>query len=195
MGAVYILFLVGVFMLRKLLPAPPADGEWWSPVVRGILAAIFGLLLTTALAWQLGFFESLPSADPRVLGEGEAAAYFVFAPGAWLGVSMLYILFLAFPVNETIPESKGQFLAYALFGLITPALMLVAMAAQGQVMLPGTNPILWFIGAVITLLIMFIPPRLLYASRVFPIPGQAATLSLISLSVVILITAWRVVGG
>lgn len=194
LALVYIPFMAGIFLLRKLLPLPPSTGAWLNPAARGVLAGLFGLLLTTVLAWQLGFFESFPSADPMVLGEGEAAAYFVFAPGAWIGVSMLYILFLAFPVNETVPGPDGRFLVYALIGLLTTALMAGMLVAQGQAILPDSNPWLWAVIALLLLLVLFIPPRLLYLSRVAPLPGRAATIGLLSLGIVAATGAWLAVG-
>lgn len=191
---VYIPFLIGIFMLRKLQPTPPATGAWLSPVVRGVLAGLFGLMLTTLLAWQLGFFESLPSADPRVLGEGEAAAYFVFAPGAWIGVSMLYILFLAFPVNETVEPTAGRYTAFSILGLITTGLMLVMMIAQDQALLAFNGSIGWMLVGFGLLLALFIPPRLLYASRVFALPSRPATITLMSLAIVLVAGAWLMAG-
>ncbi len=193
LAAVYLPFLGGTFLLRKLQPRPPATGVWLSPTVRGILAGVFGLVLTTALAWQLGFFESLSSADPRILGEGEAAAYFVFAPGAWIGVSMLYILFLAFPVNETVAPANGNYPVYALIGLVTTGAMMVTLMAQGQAMLAEGISTLWLVMGFGLLLVLFIPPRLLYASRVFPLPGRAVTISLVSLVLVIAAGSWLMV--
>lgn len=194
LALVYIPFLGGIFLLRKLQPLPPATGAWLTPAVRGVLAGLFGLALTTLLAWQLGFFESFPSADPMVLGEGEAAAYFVFAPGAWIGVSMLYILFLAFPVNETIPGPNGRFLLYALLGLITTGLMLGIIVAQGQAILPDGNRFLWALLAWVALLVLFLPPRLLYVSRVMSLPGRATTIALLSLGIVAATGAWLATG-
>jgi hypothetical protein len=193
LALVYILFLAGIFMLRKLRPVPPATGDWLSPAVRGMLAGLFGLALTTLLAWQLGFFRSFPSADPMVLGEGEAAAYFVFAPGAWIGVSMLYILFLAFPVNETVGTGDGCYLPFALVGLLGSGLMLAMMVAQGQPVLPAGNAALWAVLALLLLALLFIPPRLLYASRFFPVSSRATVIAVVSLLVVLAAGAWLAV--
>jgi hypothetical protein len=180
-------------MLRKLRPIPPATGDWLSPTVRGVLAGLFGLALTTLLAWQLGFFQSFPSADPMVLGEGEAAAYFVFAPGAWIGVSMLYILFLAFPVNETVAATNGRFLPFALVGLLGTGLMLAVVVAQVRPILPAGNAALWVVIALL-LALLFIPPRLLYASRFFPVSGRATVIAMVSLLVLLAAGAWLAVG-
>lgn len=195
LALVYIPFLAGIFLLRKLRPLPPATGTWLSPPIRGVLAGLFGLVLTTVLAWQLGFFESFPSAVPMVLGEGEAAAYFVFAPGAWIGVSMLYILFLAFPVNETVDGPDGRFLVYTIIGLVTPVLLMGILAAQGQALLPHGNRLAWAMVAWLLLLMLFVPPRLLYLSRFTSIPGRAATIALSSLVIAAAAAAWLAAGG
>lgn len=195
LAAAYLPFLAGTFLLRKLQPIPPANGAWLTPTWRGVLAGVFGLVMTTMLAWQLGFFRSIPAADPMVLGEGEAAAYFVFAPGAWLGVSMLYILFLAFPVNETVAPGEARHGIFAVAGLVSAAFMLAMTVFQAGAMLPGGSRWLWFVVGLLLLAVLFGPPRILFASRVLQLPSRPATIALLSLALVLAAGAWLGAAG
>lgn len=194
MVLIYIAFLAGVFLLRKLRPIPPVSGVWLRPPARAILAGFFGLVLALVLSWQLGFFESFNSADPMVLGEGEAAAYFVFAPGSWFAVSMFYILFLAFPVNESVSFGGGRYAVFAGLGLMTPMLLLIALVAQGAAFIPPTaSKPLMFVMAWAVLVALFAPPRLLFASRFAELRSRETAVALLSLAAVAAVCAWWLV--
>lgn len=170
----YILFCIGVYLVRKLEGQPGAENAWRPPALllsrqgRGVLAVLFGLALMTAVAQQLGYFELLPVVSARELGEGEAAAYFVFAPGAWLGASLFYILILAFAVKPTISYQSGRYLWATLLGLLGANALLLPATAQIRALIAqaGAGGNLGLAVAAFALfLLLFGPPRLLYLSK------------------------------
>lgn len=191
LSSLYVLFALGVYLLRKLEPAP-AEGPWSPPSffldrrVRGVLAAFFGLFLVTTIAYQLGFFASIQSLRAGTLEEGSTAAFFVFAPGAWLGFSMLYILILAFPVVSNVPTGSPRYTWNGMLGLVAVNALFVVTAAQARGMLAQWgwlgSPIT-FLASALVLLLSYAPPRLAYQRRQPFLPG------LVSLGVLLLLTA------
>jgi hypothetical protein len=128
------------------------------------------LAIAGAIAHQLGYFASIQVTGIGDIDEGATAAFYSFAPGAWLGFAMLYILVLAFPVRLTIPVGTTKYTAAALFGLATYGLLLLVLAAELAAVLSPLSPFwgaIWFIAV---LLLLFLPPRILLAAR-FSSPG------------------------
>lgn len=182
LGGAYVLLCLGVYVIRKLEPAPGASGHVWpGPKTRGLLGALFGLMMMTAVAWQLGFFEAALTIDPMELGEGEAASFFVFAPSAWLGLSLFYVIVLAFNVTPTIGRESDNYSWLALAGLLgVNAMLLVATAQLRAVAAEAATGgrLLWIAGVFLLFLLFFGPPRLLYLSRQ---PDLAAVLTFLML--------------
>lgn len=165
----FALFCLGVYGVRRLEPLAGADGEWTSRGRRTGLAVFFALLASLALAWQMGFFRSGLQVDTRDLGEGGSASYFVFGPGAWLGISMVYVLVLAFTVRASVALSWRWF-AWAGFGLLAANGMLLLLSAQAGAMILASdgNRAVWLSLSFACLLLLFAPPRLVYLARVVP---------------------------
>jgi hypothetical protein len=191
----YLLFCVGVYMIRKL--ESQAESSRWQPPaffldhrVRAVLAFLFGLLMMTTVAYQIGYFESIQSMGASTLDEGDSSALFVYMPGALLGFSMLYILVLAFPVHSNITADSKQFPVLALMGLVLANGMLFFTTAQAKGMatalgLPDGVGV--YVASFLVLLISFAPPRLLYQSK------QPYPYGLISFLILLLIAGWQVV--
>lgn len=169
----YILMCAGVYLIRKLEPGPGV-GAWaeQSPLLarptRIVLGVVFGLAMMTVLAFQLGYFNSIFIVDTLALGEGESATLFAFAPGAWLGMSLLYTAFLALKVTPTVVWGNGRYPWQALFGLLGVNAMFVFLAIQLKAILALiTNP--GVIGPVLltflAFLLLFAPPRLVYLAK------------------------------
>lgn len=192
LGAFYVLFAVGVYLVRRLEPMPGADTDWAPPGVRGVLAVLFGLVLTTAIAWQLGFFSAVEAVNMDEIGEGPASAFFVFGPGAWLGFSMLYILVLAFRVTPTVPYHSLRYAVYALVGLLTSNVLLVLLSAQAGVILPPDRSWAWAIPAALILLLLFAPPRLFYVTRTLGLRSGAGLWTLATFVALIVASCWLV---
>lgn len=169
----YVFFCVGVYLIRKLLPEPEA-GHWGPPAwfmdprVRGLVGAVFGLLMMTTLAYQLGYFAALDEASLRTMGEGDSSVFFLFGPGAWLGFSMLVILVLAFPVNATVAPGTRRYTLFATLGLLFTNSLLVLVTAQARAVAQSSgrmDSITAVVAIFAALLLSFAPARLLYQDR------------------------------
>lgn len=164
---VYALMCLGVFLIRRLEPGAGGDVAG-ATAVRPLwlaLGVLFGAAVMTAMAFQFNYFAAVFAVDTMTLGEGESATFFVFAPGAWLGTSLLYAAFLALPVTPKVAEENGRYPWQAFFGLLFINSMLLFMAAQLKAMLillGGFHFLVAFPLAWGLLLLLFGPPRLLY---------------------------------
>lgn len=194
-GVLYALLCIGIYLIRKL-KSPTSVSRWLPPKwllntkVRAVLALLFGLMLVTMLAYQLGYFVSALDLRTTGMGEGDSAAFFVFAPGAWLGFSMLYILVLAFPVNSNIEPGSSKYMLVAILGLLMVQGMLLFTVMQIQnwyLLASGNARFLWGALVLLFLLIAFVPPRVLYQKRVPFLPGW------ISLVILLLASFWLIV--
>ena len=166
LGGAFLLFVAGVFVFRKLQPTPHGEAMWLSRGRRAALALLFAFVISLGLAWQLGFFDSGLVLDTRQMGEGGAMSYFVFGPGAWLAFSLLYVLVFAFNVTPSIEYGGVGYALAALFGLVATDAMLTVFVAQARAILLEMGSAWWgVILALLLLILMFGPPRLLYISR------------------------------
>jgi len=169
----YILMCAGVFLLRKLQPAPDDVGLSAGSLLQArptriVLGVIFGLAMMTVMAFQFGYFDAIFVVDTLALGEGESATLFAFAPGAWLGMSLLYTAFLALQVTPTVAWGDGRYFWQALAGLLCINVMFVFLVAQMRavvVLWGGTAVVGPFLLAFAALLLLFGPPRLLFLAR------------------------------
>ncbi len=186
----YILFCTGVYFSRKLVPQPAA-GNWpppsWlmDPRLRGVLGLLFALLMATTFAYQLGYFETVMQIRAGLLDEGAASAFFVYAPGAWLGFSMLVILVLAFPVNASVSPADTRYLIVAALSLLFTNSMLVFIAAQTGAIIAGMNLSRGVVTALIAaaaFILSFLPARAIYQSRQPHLSGWVSFTLLLLLS-------------
>ncbi len=180
---VYVLFLVGVFLLRKLEPL----GENGRSLIlgtktRGVLALFFGLVMMTAVSYQLGYFDVFLQVGATELDEGASSSLFVYGPSAWLFLSMFYVFVLAFPVTPRISPSGNGYIIATLLGLMgSQGLLLIAVGQLRAIAtLFSLSGALWFLEAVLLLALLFAPPRLLYAQK------QAVWLSVVTFAVLLL---------
>ena len=178
MSGGFVVYCVGVFWLRRLRPMDGGDGEWAARQWRVALAVLFALVMSLVIAWQLGFFRSGLQVDTRELGESGSASYFVFGPGAWLGFSALYVLVLGFTVRPSLEPGHGRWTVVATLGLLATNAMLLLLSAQAQVF--AGEAALWLPLLYAGLLLLFLPPRLVYIARGpgFPSPAGYVTLGL-----------------
>jgi hypothetical protein len=189
--SLYILFCLGVYFSRKLLPQPDA-GVWappdWfmNPKLRGVLGLVFAFFMATTFAYQLGYFEAIFQISAGMLEEGSTAAFFVYAPGSWLGFSMLVILVLAFPVDSTIPPVTHRYEIFAFLSLVFVNALLIFSAAQTKAMFLGLNlspgAATWLV-VLAAYLISFLPARAIYQSRQPYLSGWISFLLLLLLAV------------
>lgn len=189
--SLYILFCLGVYFSRKLLPQPEAGAwappDWFmNPKLRGALGLVFAFFMATTFAYQLGYFEAIFQISAGMLEEGSTAAFFVYAPGSWLGFSMLVILVLAFPVDSTISPVSHRYEIFAFLSLVFVNGLLIFSTAQTKAMFlglklsPGAATWLVVLGA---FLISFLPARAIYQSRQPYLSGWLSFLILLLLAV------------
>ncbi len=169
----FVLFCLGVYLIRKL-ETPDVTYGWHPPDilldrrVRAGLAVLFGLMMTTILAYQLGYFASVETLGSFEIGEGESSSLFVYMPGALLGVSMLYVLVLAFPVNDNVVEGTLKSAVFALLGPLLMNSLLFILVAQFKIIftdLAVFGPVGTLILTAIFLGIAFTPPRLILQTK------------------------------
>ena len=183
----FFLFVIGVYLIRRLKPTSFGNSEWLSRGRRAGIALFFAFMLSLALAWQLGFFESAAQVDTTEMGEGGAASYFVFGPGAWLAFSLIYVLVFAFNVEAVIAYDDARYLVTAFIGMMAAAVMLLVLAAQVHVIVMALGSGFgWAFLGFLVLVLLFLPPRLLYLSRTTGLRSTAAT---IAISVVMVVLA------
>lgn len=186
LSGAFILMCVGVYIVRKLQPREPG-GKLTVPalfldrrlhIVSGVA---FALLFVTMLASQFGYFDAIFDANTLTLGEGEASALFVFAPGAWLAMAFIYVIVLVLKVTPTIAVGNGRYPVLSTFALIFINLMLFIIIAQLStwmqlLALSGD----WFLGVIAfgLLALLFGPPRWIYLSKQPDVGGDLSSLAL-----------------
>jgi hypothetical protein len=181
---VFGLMCAGVFLVRRLEPGAGRTAEphrvqplWLA------LGVLFGAAVMTVMAFQFNYFASVFAVDTLALGEGQSATLFVFAPGAWLGTSLLYAAFLALPITPKVAEGNGRYPWQAFIGLLFINSMFIFMVAQLKAvfaLVGGPSYFIAFPMALGLFLLLFGPPRLLYLNR----QGGMAGLSLMLLTAV-----------
>lgn len=169
----YICFSIGVYLIRKLEPLQKPGG-WQPPALfmnqksRVVLAFLFGLLMMTTAAFQIGYFESILSIGSATLDEGDSSALLVYMPGALLGFSMLYILVLAFPVQSNVLLRSRWYWFVLVVGLFFTNGMLFFTVSQAAAVVSALHR-MGGIGLIVVLFIAlflsFAPPRLLYQNK------------------------------
>ena len=186
LSGAFILFITGVFMIRRMIPTAAGTDQWLTRSQRSVLALIFAFFFSLALAWQLGFFESAFQVDTTQMGEGGSSSYFVYGPGAWLAFSLAYVLVFAFKVEPRIVEGSSGYWAAAIFGLATAAAMILVLSAHGQVLAQEFGGgWLWKSITFAVLALLFLPDRLLYLSRTTGLRTTASYMALAGLVVLL----------
>jgi hypothetical protein len=183
---VFLLMCAGVYIVRKLEPRTSAGKLTIPPFLMDrrlhIASAVaFALIFVTMLASQFGYFDAIFSADTLTLGEGEASALFVFAPGAWLAMAFIYVIVLVLKVTPTIGVENGRYPWLVTIALLFINVMLFIMAAQFTVWvkLLGLSGDLFFGFILFALLaLLFGPPRWIYLSKQPDLGGDLTSLAL-----------------
>jgi hypothetical protein len=187
----YILFCLGIYFSRKLLPQPEISRwvppDWFmEPKLRGLLGLIFAFFIATTFAYQLGYFEAIFQTSVGFLGEGASSAFFVYAPGSWLGFSLLIILVMAFPVDSNVPPVTHRYEILAFLSLVFVNSLLVFSAAQTKALIRGLNLVsglaLWLI-VLFAFVVSLLPARAIYQSRQPYLSGWISFLLLLLLAI------------
>ena len=186
----FVVYCTAVYLIRKLEPAADAERlsrlpAWLAdPLTMRLLAILFSLALAVLFLQQFGYWDSIFVVDDRILGAGESSSFFVYGPGAWIGVSLFYVLVLSASVRVTIEEESRNYSGLALLGLLGVNGMLLL----GTAVLQSLNVFsgwLGMSGAFILLGLLFAPPRIWYLAKR---PSLLATFSYLFL---LLFCAWQ----
>ncbi len=158
LGGFFLLFLLGIDVLRRLRPAP-----WLRDRRLLFLAGLFAFLLSTAVAYSVGFLDSVANMNREILDEPSAAIYLLLSPAAWLGLSLIYVLLLT-TESEARPWSPLRaFLA--LVAVNAMALALAAVARAFWLRLALGSAVLPILATLLLALLLFAPPRLIYLGK------------------------------
>ncbi len=165
---VYLLFLGSVFWLRRL----EGVGNTGFALTLGqrsrtVLAVLFALVMMTAVSYQFGYFDSFMQAGPAELDEGASSSLFVYAPSAWLFLSLCYVFALVFPIAPRVAAGSRAHDVTALLVLLGCNALFLLAAGQ----LHALADLLALMGALrlaltwLLLALLFAPPRMLYAHK------------------------------
>ncbi len=183
-GIFFIIFCIAVYSIKKLEPEQPTERlplEWLSENKLRALGSLFGIGLAAGLAHQLGYFDLILEVDDRVLGAGESSAFFVYAPGAWIGAGLIYTLVISSTSGPRYRIGQSEYWSRTGLGIMGVNLMLIIGTAELTAVCQNT-PLFWATIIVTTLLlILFLPPRLIYLMK------QNSIMSLASFTLFILV--------
>jgi hypothetical protein len=186
----FILFCTAVYLIRKLEPhgGPPIVPEaWLRPLPLRILAILFSAVLIVIILDQFTYWELIFIVDDRELGAGESSAFFVYGPGAWLGVTLFYVLVLSAGVRPTIARGTSRYQPLAALGL----LLVNGMVVVGTAVFAATLTRWQFATPLIAVPLLlaaaafWLPPRLWYLTKQ-PIPSTLLTFTLFIITTIII---------
>lgn len=198
LGLFFLLFCLAVYALKKLAPvrsAAPAP-----PVVRlllekrplTVLGVVFALVYSLAIAYAVGFLDSVVGVNRFLLDEPAVTVYLLLTPASWFGLSLIYMLLLSGETEETVPADSGRYGFLSLLGLSGINLMGVALAAVGSAVWARVDPAggstLVIVVAFLLYLLLLGPPRLIYQAKQ-PRPWWLGLVTFIPL---LLYLAWSV---
>lgn len=195
LGSVFVLFCISVYLLKKLeaTPAPAAAVHVpdWLLTARSLRMAgfLFGVWIAAGLAHQLGYFDLMLAVDDRVLGAGESSAFFVYAPGSWLGGALIYALILSSTAPPRFQLSQPRYRWIAFAGLLGVNGMLLVTAVALNALIYTLAPVWVGLVGLALLLLLFAPVRLIYFQR------QPSVTVLISHLILLLVAAGMLIIG
>lgn len=199
LGLVFVLFCLAVYGLKKLAPAlargaAPANGFLLQKRPLTVLGVFFALVFTLAVAYVVGFLDSVIGVNRFLLDEPAVTIYLLLTPASWFGLSLIYMLLLSSETEETVQPGSGRYAFFSLLGLSGVNLMAVVLTAVGVAFRARYAPSSVYLIAILTFLVyllLFGPPRLLYQAKQ-PRPWWLGLLPFLPL---LLYLAWLAVGG
>lgn len=167
LGGVFVLFCFGVFFIKKLESTRNQESmdQWLTQRNLTIAGVLFGIVLAGAFAHQLDYFSLLLEVDDRVLGAGESSAFFVYAPGAWLGAGLIYTLVLSSQKPPRFQANTAVYQRMAVLGLLAVNVMALFMAAELVSLFHHQTMLSGLLALILLLPLLFLPPRLIYLTK------------------------------
>ncbi|MCP5100161.1 MAG: hypothetical protein GY943_31800 [Chloroflexi bacterium] len=168
LGVAFILFCIAVYLLKRLQPQPNVVSylpeQVTAVIPQRILAVLFAIAFAITLAHQFGYLATLGEVGTFGLDAGEASSLFVYGPGAWLGIGLIYMLILSSTAVPHISHTAANYPRNAFLGLLGVNLMLFLTAAELYVFF-NNGSWGWSLVSLLLLGILFLPPRLVYATK------------------------------
>ncbi len=158
LGAFFVLFLLGVYWLKRMRPAP-----WLRTMPFYVLGGLFAFTLSTAIGYAVGFLDSVAAMNRQLLDEPSVTVYLLLTPASWFGISLIYVLLFS---TESAPRPWRA--VPALLALLAVNAMAVALAAVARAFWTRLEPANGWLPVLATLvlgLLLFAPPRLLFLGR------------------------------
>jgi hypothetical protein len=171
LAAFYILFCFSVHYLRKSRPGQESTQPRLleNRKLMVTLAVVMALFVATATAYVTGFLDSVVNLNRTILDEPAAAIYLLLSPATWFGLALIYVLVLSPPAgsseNETSPA--GPTTLSTLLALVGVNLMAVVSAVVFAALFarfPAAGSLPAGILIFLLFLLLFLPPRLIYAA-------------------------------
>ncbi len=172
LGLVFILFVLGVYALKKLqtIPGPPFAPAGWldNRRVSAALGVLFALCFALVLGYVTGFLDSVAHLNRAVLDEPASTIYLLLSPATWFGLALVYMLLLITPVEMTLAPGARNYQVVTLLGLLAVNLMAVALSGFRLAVVGrfGAGGGLVTLAALLLYLLLLLPPRLIHAGRV-----------------------------
>jgi hypothetical protein len=175
LGFAFLLFCLAVYALKKLAPAAEALARrpWARYTAQkrplAVLGVFFAFALTLAIAYVVGFLDSVIGVNRFLMDEPAVALYLLLTPASWFGLSLIYMLLLSTEVVQTVQPGHARYALLSLLGLSGVNLMAVVFTAVGDALwLRFTPPAGIYFFAILNFLLyllLFGPPRLIYEAK------------------------------
>lgn len=175
LGLAFLLFCLAVYALKKLSPAgaAPVEPAGFAGILAhrplSVLGVFFALVFTVAIAYVVGFLNSVVGVNRFLLDEPAVTIYLLLTPASWFGLSLIYMLLLSGETEQTVQPGSGRYALFSLLGLSGVNLMAVAFTAVGNVFWASFGiPDAVYLAVLLTFLLyllLFLPPRLLYEAK------------------------------
>ena len=167
MGGLYVLFLVGVYVTKRLQGSGVLLAQVWSNrPVRISIGVLMALFLFVSVSDMVGIIQLLTTLDNTLLDETGAAIYLLVTPATWFGIGMVYVLILLSDTQPTVADDSPRFALTSFVSLGLANVYLVGMTAYWRSALERTDfaPIVAIL-MLVSLVVLYLPPRLLYVWR------------------------------
>lgn len=159
--ALYFLFLVGFYIIRKLHGTAETTVQRNRPL-HIINALLFGLGMTMAMTELTAFFDNIDT----IQGMGEVGNGYIimFTPAIFIFVSLLYLFLLIMPPELVYGSDRTAGIGLVLTNMLMIGIASYLVGASGRI-LPDLTQTPLFLLTMVVLLILFALPRLYFASR------------------------------
>ncbi|HSM54971.1 MAG TPA: hypothetical protein VK879_02350 [Candidatus Sulfomarinibacteraceae bacterium] len=194
-GAVFLLFCLSIVAIKKMRDDERGpDGRaaiFFDRRVLGAIGVFFALTLMLGAAYVSGFLDSVVDINRSMLDEPAITIYLLLTPASWLGIALIYMLLLT---TETEPAhswgtARGAarwapvaLLAFSGVNLMAVTTTGIWQAVWSRFPVAGDGSGL-MAGIFILNLLLYLPPRLIYALRgasaAGRLPGVASLLTVI----------------